>query len=91
VRISDFARVSKPAAWEGLRNPVRYTTLQALGIDPAMLLFEPVPAPLPGAVPTARASICAEYGRRLTIAEAKRGLAAGSDVNADVVGIKVRG
>jgi hypothetical protein len=91
VRISAYARISKPEVWEGLRNPVRYTTLQALGIDPAMLLFEPVPGPLPGPLPAARASICAEYGRRLTIAEAKRGLAAGFAVSPDAIDIRVRG
>lgn len=29
----------------GWRNPVRYTTLEDLGIDPGSLTFKPMPAP----------------------------------------------
>jgi hypothetical protein len=91
VRISAYARISKPEVWEGLRNPVRYTTLRALGIDPAMLLFKPVSAPLPVAVPAARPSTYAEDVLPLTIPEAKRGLAAGLAVSPDAIDIRVRG
>jgi hypothetical protein len=91
VRISAYARISKPAVWEGLRNPVRYTTLQALGIDPAMLLFKPVPETLPGAGPAARPPISAEDAPPLTIHEAKRGLAAGLAVSPEAIDIRVRG
>jgi hypothetical protein len=44
VRIGDYAKIAIPHAWDGGRNPVRYTTLQELGIDPATLEFEPIPA-----------------------------------------------
>jgi hypothetical protein len=46
IHLSCYARVSKPRAWRktGLsRNPVRYTTLQKLGIDAAKLNFKAVP------------------------------------------------
>ena len=43
VRISAYAKIDIPNAWDGGRNPVRYTTLQELGIDPAPLRFEPIP------------------------------------------------
>src|SRR5688572_28178904 len=39
IRISEYARVSLPDKWDGSRNPVRYTTLEDLGIDPNSLTF----------------------------------------------------
>lgn len=45
VRISEYAEIEMPEVWDGSRNPVRYTTLQNVGIDPATLDFQPVPEP----------------------------------------------
>jgi hypothetical protein len=42
VRISAYARIDKPRMWDGGRNPVRYTTLSEIGIDPAGLAFEAI-------------------------------------------------
>jgi hypothetical protein len=43
IAISEFARVNIPEVWDKSRFPVRYTTLEDLGIDPAKLKFEPLP------------------------------------------------
>src|SRR5262249_41769258 len=45
IQISEYARVKIPAAWKGERNPVRYGTLEDLGIDPTKLSFETMPDP----------------------------------------------
>ena len=34
ITFSEYAEVSQPGAWKGLRNPVRYTSFEDLGIDP---------------------------------------------------------
>ena len=44
VKISAYAEVDLPEIWRGWRNPIRYTTLQELGIDAEALIFTPVPA-----------------------------------------------
>jgi hypothetical protein len=44
IKISQYASVDVPEVWKGWRNPVRYTDLDALGIDPATLKFTPVSA-----------------------------------------------
>lgn len=43
VRMSEFARINIPEVWDRSRFPVRYTTLEDLGIDPETLDFEPMP------------------------------------------------
>lgn len=86
IRISEAARIEKPNVWDGGRNPVRYTTLEELGIDPSQLTFETVPAP-------ERTEGEGETGgeiRPLTISEAKRGLAAAFGVSPDAIEIIVR-
>ena len=50
IAISEFARVNIPEVWDKSRFPVRYTTLEDLGIDPTKLEFEPLP-PRPDATP----------------------------------------
>lgn len=89
VKISDFARVDIPDVWQqhGGRNPVRYTTMGALGIDPATLVFEPMPQ----VEPTEDVRPSKKAGPGLTIAEAKRGLAQMFGVNEDAVEITIRG
>ncbi len=44
IAIKEFARVNIPEVWDKSRFPVRYTTLEDLGIDPETLMFEPMPA-----------------------------------------------
>ena len=92
IAISEFARINVADGWDHGRNPVRYTSLAQLGIDPKKANFEPMPAsvvaqPPAGAVTTSGAQPVA----MLTIAEAKKALAAAFGVKPDAVEITIRG
>jgi hypothetical protein len=92
IAISEYARVAVPDAWDHGRNPVRYTTLAQLGIDPDQLDFQPMPEraePAPASMVTVPMSPGA--GSILTIAEAKKQLAAAFGVKPDSVEITIRG
>src|SRR5258708_30261641 len=43
IQFSEFARVNFPDIWKGDRNPVKYQTLEELGIDPYALKWEAMP------------------------------------------------
>ncbi len=43
IKIKDYARVKTGPVWDGWRYPVRYMTLDELGIDPSALNFEEMP------------------------------------------------
>lgn len=43
VRFSEYANVDIPEVWQGWRNPVRYSSLEELGIDLDDLEFQPMP------------------------------------------------
>jgi hypothetical protein len=88
VRISAYAKVSVPDVWKGWRNPVRYTALDALGIDVKGLRFQSMPAK--SDVPRVESSGAVAV-QGLTIAEAKRGLAKAFGVSEDAVEITIRG
>ena len=94
IQIHEYARVRIADAWQGWRNPVRYTTLDAMGIDPSTLNFLPVPQthPIPPKHLNAHSS-SATGGlvHPLTIAEAKQGLAAHFQVSVDAIEIIIRG
>ena len=103
IEFSEFARLDESLpekAWwkDGHRNPVRYDTLENLGIDPAKLHFEPMPKrvqdgaaseSLPDMKPAPNPSL--PTAGALTIAEAKRGLALGLGVSPEAVEITIRG
>jgi hypothetical protein len=93
VRISEYAELEKPEVWDGSRNPVRYTTLQSLGIDPATLDFQPMPEPSKTArEPAATPDITSiDDGRPLSIADAKPRLAAYYGVGPESIEITIRG
>lgn len=40
IHISKYANIDVPNVWGGWQNPVHYTTLEELGIDPSTLKFE---------------------------------------------------
>jgi hypothetical protein len=83
--ISEYAVLRHPGQWEW-RNPVRYTTLEELGIELKKLKFKPAPAPthdLPP--PEAKSGV-----KPLTIAEAKAGLAAKFGVSPDAIEIHIK-
>jgi hypothetical protein len=93
VRISEYAEIEMPDVWDGSQNPVRYTTLQSLGIDPATLDFQPMPEPSrtarePAATPD-MTSI--DDGRPLSIADAKPRLAAYYGIGPESIEITIRG
>lgn len=84
ITFAEHAAVDMPEVWKSWRNPVRYTTLEALGINADELEFrpfeqsqahEPAPPPGPG----------------LSIAEAKAGLAVRFGVKPDAIEIIIRG
>ena len=45
IQFSEYARVDIPDVWQGDRNPVKYATLEELGIDPSTLTWVPMPEP----------------------------------------------
>jgi len=92
VVFSEYAEIDHPDAWPGLRNPVRYATLEEFGItDPSVLSWTPMP-PI-----TVRSSISPAnededkdgFGP-LTIPEAKAGLALGLGVPETAIEITVK-
>jgi len=76
VAISDYASINIPDSWPGNQNPVRYTSLEELGIDLTSLKFEKVLKP---------ASIS------FTITQAKAGLAKYYGVSEDSIEIIIKG
>jgi hypothetical protein len=93
VRISEYAEIEMPDVWDGSQNPVQYTTLQKLGIDPATLDFQPMPEPSQMARERAAtpAMTSIDDVRPLSIADAKQGLAAHFGVGTDAIEITIRG
>lgn len=89
IEISEYAVANHPEAWGEWRNPVKYTTLEELGIDPKKLEFKPMPArtkELPPPSPPERPKTGA-----LTIAEAKAGLALQFGVPPEAIEILIKG
>lgn len=104
IRISEYARIKVPCKWRG-SNPVRYLDIEdELGIDPDTLDFQPLPGPA-SAPPVAPVS-AAEPGKgelsldhvestrggdlRLTLAQAKAGLAANLGIRPDQIEIIIK-
>jgi hypothetical protein len=88
IQFSEFARVNTPDAWKGDRNPVKYASLEKIGIDPESLRWEPMPAP---AEPLISGVIAPTAGAPLTIAEAKKSLALTFGVPPEAIEIIIRG
>src|ERR1700722_9030066 len=51
IQFSEYALVNLPDVWKGDRNPIKYETLDDLGIDASTFKFEPMPKPLESAEP----------------------------------------
>ena len=84
IGISEFADIAVDEVWrKELRNPVAYVGLKQLGIQLKRLKFQPLPAARPAG------SVMAGGG--LTIAEAKRALAATFGVRPEDVEITIKG
>lgn len=90
IAVSEFARISMPGLWDHGRNPVRYTSLAALGIDPKKLEWERMPETEAVAPISPRSSSPATTAG-LTIAEAKKALAATFGVAPEAIEITIRG
>ena len=75
--------------------PVRYLEVSELGIDPATLTFEPIPPRGAEAEPAVIGAPNGEHRHAavipLSIAEAKRALAATFGVGVDAIEITIRG
>jgi hypothetical protein len=101
IAISEYAFIDIANVWQGWRNPVRYATLEDLGIDPQEIDFQPMP-PRTG---NAAEDVVVEGGdadsaspvgvveavKPLSIPEAKLGLAMMFGVSADAIEITIRG
>lgn len=92
VKFSEYARINYPNAWPGLRNPVRYATLEEFGItDPNALTWNPMPAAQAAEAPAIAAQDEDRDGPGpLTIPEAKAGLALGLGVPESAIEISIR-
>ena len=89
IQFSEYALVNVPECWKGDRNPVKYSTLEELGIEPSTLKWQPMPeAATTGTAegPAPRAATAS-----LTIADAKKGLAQTYGVAPEAIEITIRG
>jgi hypothetical protein len=74
----EWAKINIPDLWNGYRNPVRYTSLQELGINLSDLKFEKI------------SKVTASQSHSLTIAAAKAGLAKHYEVSPDNIEITIK-
>jgi len=89
IAISEFARISMPSVWQG-RNPVRYTNLpNVIFTDVRNLKFEPMPQR--EVMQLVEQPTDPTSPHALTIAEAKKALAATFGVKPEAVEITIRG
>lgn len=93
VLIDQYAEVLVPDVWQsGHRNPVRYVTLDEIGIDPAKLDWKPMPPRSTSLTPVAHEPEDSDDEvRPLTMAEAKQGLALTFGVPPEAIEITIRG
>jgi len=92
IQFSEFARVNIPNVWKGDRNPVKYATLEKLGIDPSKLNWEAMPEPVTSSAMDAPSPAPESPGvQPLTMAEAKKGLAMTFNVAPEAIEIVIRG
>jgi hypothetical protein len=85
IEMSEYATFERPGVWKKSRNPVSYKTLKTLGIDLRGLKFKPMPAPIASAKPGEPSS------GMMTIADAKKALAASFGVSPEDIEITIRG
>jgi len=93
VTFDQYARIDLANIWKGWRNPVRYTTFEKLGVSLEGIQFQSMPLVEDNPEAKHGASSHREDGSqfRLTIAEAKQGLAKTFGVSPDVIEITIRG
>jgi hypothetical protein len=88
IQISDYAKIKVPDIWVFGRNPIHYTDVTDLGIDPETIKFEPLQEP---SRPSSIAPFDSKRTKPLTIAEAKQGLAVAFGVSVEKIEITIRG
>ena len=79
IDLSEYASINFPNVWKGWQNPVHYTSLEELGIDPSTLKFE---------------KLLLESGNdinSLTIEQARQGLAKSFAVSPEQIEITIKG
>jgi hypothetical protein len=84
--------VNIPNTWKGDRNPVKYATLEELGIDPSKLKWEAMPEVSDKT--EERLEVVngkSNSVRALTMSDAKKGLALTFGVAPEAVEITIRG
>lgn len=93
VTFDQYARIDLPNIWKGWRNPIRYTTFEELGVSLEAVQFQPMPPANDNPKAKHDASLHPEDGSRfrLTIAQAKQGLATTFGVSPDTIEITIRG
>jgi hypothetical protein len=92
IEFSEFARVNTPNVWTGDRNPVKYRSVDDLGIDFSTLKWERMPEPVYATQPVDEALPVNQNGAKpLTMAEAKKGLALTFNVPPEAIEITIRG
>jgi hypothetical protein len=93
ITFSEYAEIDVPKVWKGGRNPVSYTTLVDLGVTLDGIKFKPMPMmPQEGGTsdqPERRS--LSLLPTMLTIADAKKALAATFGVKPEAVEITIRG
>jgi hypothetical protein len=90
IEISEFARINHPNLWDHRRNPVRYTSLEKLGISLEGVEFQPVRSNDRASTESNKHSTSSRT-TMLTIADAKQALAATFGVKPEAVEITIRG
>ncbi len=86
IEISEYASIDLPNVWEGWRNPVRYTTLEELGIDLSTLKFEKIQKIEKEEKQTEIKEI-----PPLSIEQAKEGISKKFDISPDQIEIVIKG
>lgn len=92
IRFSEYAEVAVPDAWKGWRNPIKYTSLEELGIDPETLVLQPMPEVVEATpAPVLESELAEDAPFTLTIARAKEGLSNAFGVSREAVEITIKG
>ncbi len=89
VKFDKYARLDIPDFWQGWRNPIRYTTLKELALSLDDVHFEPMPEIAEQSEEAKPAP--SHLSGKLTIADAKEGLAITFGVKPDAVEIIIHG
>ena len=85
IELSEYTTFERADVWKEGRNPVSYKTLKEVSIDLRGLKFKPMPSPAPSAKSGSSGAA------PMTIADAKKALAAAFGVSPDDVEITIRG